>query len=288
MANQDHLKILNQGVGVWNRWRDRNIPKVYRDMPFDAALFRRAARRGFDLTGVKLIDLQNADLRGMNLSQVNLSRTDLTGADLTGADLRWAFLDHARLREANLSKKVEVGGATYFGADISQSTRLGGAGLFEADLSGANLVGADLFGARLRRAILQRVDFEEADLSWTDLRGANLHRANLLRAKIVQSSLDGADFNGVAVGLTTFAEVDLSHVIGLDTVVHQYPSTIGIDAIYSSKGKIPVVFLRGAGIPDVFISYIGPLVGQPIQYYSCFISYSNRDQAFTERLHADL
>ena len=27
---------------------------------------------------------------------------------------------------------------------------------------------------------------------------------------------------------------------------------------------------------------------QPIQFYSCFISYSSRDQEFAERLHADL
>ena len=30
------------------------------------------------------------------------------------------------------------------------------------------------------------------------------------------------------------------------------------------------------------------LVGSPIDYYSCFISYSSKDQAFAERLHADL
>ena len=30
------------------------------------------------------------------------------------------------------------------------------------------------------------------------------------------------------------------------------------------------------------------LVGKPIDYYSCFISYSSKDQAFAERLHADL
>jgi hypothetical protein len=28
--------------------------------------------------------------------------------------------------------------------------------------------------------------------------------------------------------------------------------------------------------------------GQPIQFYSCFISYSTKDREFAERLHADL
>lgn len=30
------------------------------------------------------------------------------------------------------------------------------------------------------------------------------------------------------------------------------------------------------------------LVANPIEFYSCFISYSTKDQAFAERLHADL
>jgi hypothetical protein len=30
------------------------------------------------------------------------------------------------------------------------------------------------------------------------------------------------------------------------------------------------------------------LIGHPIEFYSCFISYSSRDQAFAQRLHADL
>jgi hypothetical protein len=66
------------------------------------------------------------------------------------------------------------------------------------------------------------------------------------------------------------------------------PSTIGIDTIYKSRGKIPEAFLRGSGVPDEFIAYIGSMVGRPIEFYSCFISYSTKDQEFAQRLHADL
>jgi len=48
------------------------------------------------------------------------------------------------------------------------------------------------------------------------------------------------------------------------------------------------VFLRGAGVPDNFIEYMHSLVGQAFEYYSCFISYSTKDQEFATRLHADL
>jgi len=73
-------------------------------------------------------------------------------------------------------------------------------------------------------------------------------------------------------------------------VNHEEPSTIGIDTIIRSQGKIPEIFLRNAGIPDSIIEAIPALVGslEPIDYYSCFISYSSKDQAFAERLHADL
>ena len=36
------------------------------------------------------------------------------------------------------------------------------------------------------------------------------------------------------------------------------------------------------------IAHIASLVGQPIQYYSCFISYSSKNHDFAVRLHADL
>ena len=75
---------------------------------------------------------------------------------------------------------------------------------------------------------------------------------------------------------------------GLETIDHRGPSTIGIDTIYKSRGKIPEVFLRGCGVPDEFIAYIGSMVGRPIEFYSCFISYSTKDQEFAERLYADL
>ncbi|MBI3669830.1 MAG: toll/interleukin-1 receptor domain-containing protein, partial [Acidobacteria bacterium] len=80
----------------------------------------------------------------------------------------------------------------------------------------------------------------------------------------------------------------LSGVNGLETVTHHGPSTIGIDTIYLSKGQIPERFLRGAGVQETFITYMKSLVVNPIEYYSCFISYSSKDQDFANRLYADL
>jgi hypothetical protein len=54
------------------------------------------------------------------------------------------------------------------------------------------------------------------------------------------------------------------------------------------SGPLPLAFLRGVGLPERMIEYLPSLLEQAFQLYSCFISYSSKDQAFAERLHADL
>lgn len=44
--------------------------------------------------------------------------------------------------------------------------------------------------------------------------------------------------------------------------------------------RIPEVFLTGAGLPNSFIAYIHSPAPGSIDYYSCFISYSGKDEAF--------
>jgi hypothetical protein len=90
------------------------------------------------------------------------------------------------------------------------------------------------------------------------------------------------------IGTTVLADVDLSNVRGLTSVGHASPSSIGIDTIYRSQGKIPDSFLRGAGVPENFILFLRSLTGAAFEFYSCFISYSTEDQAFADQLRAHL
>ena len=48
------------------------------------------------------------------------------------------------------------------------------------------------------------------------------------------------------------------------------------------------ILLRGCGLPDTFIDYLPSLLSKPIRFYSCFISYSTKDQDFADRVYADL
>lgn len=42
------------------------------------------------------------------------------------------------------------------------------------------------------------------------------------------------------------------------------------------------------GVEDHWIEYFRSCIGQPIEFYSCFISYSHEDMSFARRLYADL
>ncbi len=190
-------------------------------------------------------------------------------------------------RKRNLSVRPDLAEAVLKGIDLS------GAILYGADMRGADLAGADLLGADLREANLCGAGLSGGDFLGADLRGAQLSEADLGRADLSETSLAGANLRGAnlensTMGFASVGDVDLSAVKGLETVKHHAPSTIGIDTIYRSRGKIPKVFLRGAGVPETFITYMKSLVVEPIEYYSCFISYSSKDQELAERLHADL
>jgi hypothetical protein len=201
---------------------------------------------------------------------------DLSGADFAGADLGGANLRGTNLVTANLLRVK----------------------LMRGDLREANLSGSNLRQANISDAIFNAADLTNADLRWAylrgvDLRGANLCGADLSQADLGFANLRGADLRGAdltqaIVSGTYFAQIDLSVANGLETIQHSGPSTVGIDTIYKSRGKIPEKFLRGCGVPEEFIDFIRQMGVRPIEFYSCFISYSTKDQEFAERLHADL
>jgi hypothetical protein len=166
--------------------------------------------------------------------------------------------------------------ATLNGMDLSEVN------LFMADLSRATLIGANLEGAYLPGA-----DLRGATLSGADLRGADLRMAILFKTNLSEASLRGASLHTTILLSTVLGNVDLTEVKGLDQCLHNGPSIIDHQTLQRS-GPLPLVFLRGVGLPDTLIEYLPSLLNQPIQFYSCFISYSSKDQEFAERLHEGL
>jgi hypothetical protein len=152
--------------------------------------------------------------------------------------------------------------------------------LIEANLGQTNLSLFDLSHVNLTGAYLRRTN-----LSRVDLTGANLSRSNLFESNFNGALLTNTDFNGATIGVTSFCNTDLSSAKNLHTIRHNGPSSIGIDTLYLSKANIPEIFLKGAGVPENLITYMHSLTQHPIQFYSCFISYSHADKPFARRLH---
>ncbi|HEV7905879.1 MAG TPA: toll/interleukin-1 receptor domain-containing protein [Pyrinomonadaceae bacterium] len=224
MANEEHLRILKQGVDTWNKWRQSN-PEI------------------------------NPDLSNTDLSKSALCNANLNSVDFTGANLSDVFFEQSLFGKANLSSSL------VYNADFKK---------------------ADLLRAKFHDAIIYLTDFTEARLA-----GVEFTRARLWEADFRNAIFEGTDFSYAEFSAIILGNNDLSSVKGLATVSHSFPSTIGIETIYLSKGIIPEVFLQGCGVPEDFITYVRSLVesSEPIHFYSCFISYSHADKLFAQRLH---
>lgn len=187
----------------------------------------------------------------------------------------------------NLWRKKPSAITAYLSRAYLREAYLREADLREADLSGVDLRWADLSGVDLSRADLSGVELKwanliEANLRWADLSGANLIRANLSGADLMEANISTA-----YLGDTLLGNTNLTNVKGLGSCLHSAPSTIDHRTLLLS-GMLPVKFLRGCGLPDALIDYLPSLLNQPIQFYSCFISYSSKDENFAQRLHSDL
>jgi len=247
MANSEQLATLKNGVIAWNEWR-------------------RA-------TGVTWPDLRGADL----------SRHGLLHTELIQRRLKAMAEPTLRVREAGAA--ADLRGVNFSQTDL-RYTNLAMADLTGADLSGARMSFAILVRARLDRAnvsaaVLHLTQLTNASAQGTDLRAADLSYANLAGV-----DLKDADFsNAVMVGCG-LNDLDLSDAKGLEEVTHIGPSSIGVDTIVRSRGRIPRAFLEGAGLPDQLIDYAKSFGN--LEWSSCFISHSAADQPFVDRLYADL
>lgn len=275
MADEEKLALLKSGVSEWNKWRQLDVKE--RSLGRPILNWTIAAR-----PDVGVVDLRGANLEGVDLRYAQLEHCSLEGANLNGADLRGARLDSTILSEAKLVR-----------ANLQHASLNGTIASF-ANFEGANVSATSICYAILHivnflNCNLEVADLRDSDLRDADLRYSNLKRSELSLVKFIGTKLDGADMNDASMGSTVFAGVDLSEVLGLDSVQHRGPSSIGLDTLYMSHGTIPEVFLRGAGISERFLQYLPPLlVPNAIDYYSCFISYSHQQKSFARRLHDQL
>jgi len=146
MANEEHLKLIQQEINDWNAWREKN-PEIHPDLS------------EADLRGAKLqkINLDNSNLKGCKLQFSNLTGASLEGANLTKAKLQETCLQSSHMKNCNLS----------------------GAGMLESNLQYADLENANLEGAQFNEDVLfNQTNLKGANLvSATGLSSAQLAQA---------------------------------------------------------------------------------------------------------------
>jgi|CXWL01.1.fsa_nt_gi uncharacterized protein YjbI with pentapeptide repeats len=226
----------------------------------------------------KLASPPHKELNFHDFSNQALDTIDFSSLVIGCSTFQNALLSYARFCESRLAG-TDFQGATLIGADFSFA-RCNGTEMFFLDKEDT----CASQNTRFNNAILDRAIFHNAFLSRADFSNASLQGT-----KFVSADLTDACFENAVLDNTVFSGVDLSTIIGLDTVTHKGRSYIDLETLILSKGKISEKFLRGCGVSNQFIEYLPSLVaGNVIQYYSCFISYSSSDEGFTKRLHVDL
>jgi uncharacterized protein YjbI with pentapeptide repeats len=292
MANEQHLIILQKGVKAWNDWIQGSFgTPAYQPPDLNGAILKQSDLRGINLFGANLHQavLDGACLADAELSEADFAEASLVRSDMTGSNMWRTRFDRARLANANLTcanlsraklSETNLQDANLRAADFDRAT------LYRANLNNAVLQRADFTNANLENASLHGADLRGAHLEWCGLSEADLSDSDLRLAGLTGATLAGANISNALLGETVFADADLSNVVGLDSCRHNGPSVVDHRTLQRSR-KLPLSFLRGVGVPDALMDYAASF-GNAIKYYSCFISYSTKDQVFADRLHADL
>ena len=288
--NQEQYEILEQGVKVWNEWREGN-PDIKIDLS-NANLVH---------TNLCEVNFQNANLYSVFLIHSNLNKADLSGADLVDSSF-----SNASLRDANLSN-AKLRNADFRGADL-ENADISRADLFKADLHSVNLSGANLTDANLTDTTLRHVYLDKADLIGTNLTDADLtssylNYANLTFAYLHETILDNAWLYGanftlsrlVNVNLhkcklnrTIFGLTNLSKCKRLETAMVFSECVIDLYTLQKSK-DIPRSFLKKIGLSDTHISHISKLIKSTMKnMYPAFLSHSWANKDFAGKLYNTL
>lgn len=248
------VNLLRKGSGPWNKWLG-SLP---------AFKWRRSTKSlsGGSLPGYA-IDLRGADLR----------RLDLSGCYFGGVNFSYSRLTRANLSHVSFDRWP---GATFvhqakFAHCDFRSANLTLANMGHCDFSFSNMSRADLNTCRGHSANFEGVDFSKT----------------LFVATFEDSNFVSANFDGASLFASKFIDIDLSKAKNLDRCNFAGPCVLDHRTLFKS-GQLPEKFYRGCGLPDLLIEYLPSLLNQPIQLYSCFISYSSKDEEFVKRLYSDL
>ncbi|HET6423226.1 MAG TPA: toll/interleukin-1 receptor domain-containing protein [Planctomycetaceae bacterium] len=298
--DHEHLAVVEQGAAAIEVW-------IQQHPGFDGFDLRRANLSDLNLDGAWLecVKLDYSVIRSTTFRGAKLLNASFEGAQLLDVRFNNALLSKANLQRTSLYQ-CNLADAHLWDSDLSYSR------FDQTNCSNAKFTRAIAHAARWSASVFDGCDFFRATLGHTDLShssfvGADFRYGDLQVAKLHNTALARAQMNCTQFYLTSFSNVDLSEVQGLEEALHNGPSTVGIDTLAQSAGKIHPSFLQGCGVPkwcidatplfqptltaregenilvtEVFMSrFFGPN-----SLNGVFISYSHEDAGLADRLHA--
>jgi hypothetical protein len=203
-----------------------------------------------------LPDLSNHNFENAEMPYIDLRNVLLNGSNFTNANFYYANFVNTVCHKTNFT-------SAYF--------------------SNAQIIKSWFDGASFVQANCLRTSFHDSILN-----GANFEKCHLEQAIFKRVLLDKTNFSEATLARTSFDNCDLSPTIGLETARHLAPNSIGIDTLYLSKGYISEEYLKKSGIPENFVTYSKSLTSNPIEFYDCFISFTEKDDVFSKKIYDDL
>lgn len=153
----------------------------FRETKIVSSKFKRASLCAANLSNLYIdnAEMYLADLRGANLSKSRITYSDFNLANFNGANLT----------KTKFSSDVDLEGADFIGADLSNAE------IKNVDLTDANFASSNLYYTNFKNSNLTDTFFLETDLSYTNLKNVNLTRAKFKKANLYYTDLTGANLS---------------------------------------------------------------------------------------------
>lgn len=248
--------IRESNGGIWNQWKEK---------------------QGSNKIELKALSITNENLEGYNFSETTFTRTEVTDCVVNGDFYGAIFVDsdfsRTRFVDSNF-RNTNARNCKFISSFLEKIK------LEKSQWDNVNFLGSKILKSNFWLSHFDKCIFV----------GAKFDRVNLCEAQLVQNDFENAEFSECEIGPTKLFENNFYNVSGLDQFYHRSTSSIDVRTVMNPNFELPNTFLRGIGIPNVLLDYLPSLKASnnPLQFYSCFISYSHQDEEFARKLYSRL
>jgi len=277
LRHVDDLIDLISCKNKWNSWRETHYEYTLLIDCTDESVFQA-------ISSCQWSEMNFSSTTFVNLSLVGklLYKTSFENSDMRGSVFHNAQIKGANFRGANLSN-----GSIY----LSE--------IRDCDFKSVNFTSAAIFRNFFLECKFDLSYFKDSNFQFSSFDKCTFVDANLARSDFRQTTLYKVDFSNAdmmqaAFGRTSFYKTTLMGARNLieskdcfQGIFHSDESLMSLNQL--TEDSLPRKVLAGFGLSDTLIDYLPSFSnGSPINYNSCFISYSHQNEKFAKKLYERL